>query len=256
MRKIAIYGKGGIGKSTVTSTLSACLADEGNRVMQIGCDPKADSTFNLLGGKEISSVMDVLLENGGVCPSLASIAHVGYKGVVCVEAGGPTPGSGCAGRGIVKTFDTLQEFDAFDEYDPDFVFFDVLGDVVCGGFATPIRSGYADEVVIVTSGEKMALYAADNIKRALDNFASRGYARLRGLILNCRGLEGEQAIVEDFAERIGTRVIGVVPRDPAIQQAEDRGMTVEQMDPNLDVSRTFRAIARDIAQAPLNGSLS
>lgn len=250
MRKIAIYGKGGIGKSTVTSTLSACLADGGYRVMQIGCDPKADSTSDLLAGRRIPSVMDVLLENGGICPNLDAIAHVGYKGIVCVEAGGPTPGSGCAGRGIVKTFDTLEEFEAFDVYSPDFVFFDVLGDVVCGGFATPIRAGYADEVVIVTSGEKMALYAADNIKRALDNFASRGYARLRGLVLNSRNVPDEERIVREFAQRVGTEVIGVVPRSPSVQAAEDQGMTVEQMDPSLPISATFREIAHKIASEP------
>ncbi len=244
MRKIAVYGKGGIGKSTVTATLSACIADAGHRVMQIGCDPKADSTFALLGGKAPSSVMDVLLANDGVCPSLADIAHVGYGGVVCVEAGGPTPGSGCAGRGIIKTFDTLGEFDAFEVYDPEYVFFDVLGDVVCGGFATPIRAGYADEVVIVTSGEKMALYAADNIRRALDSFSGRGYARLRGLVLNSRNVADEERIVREFAERIGTEVLAVIPRDPHIQLAEERGMTVEQYDPALPVARTFQQLAR------------
>jgi nitrogenase iron protein NifH len=246
MKKIAIYGKGGIGKSTVTSTLSACLADMGKKVMQIGCDPKADSTFNLLEGRHVDSVMDVLLANDGICPNLASIACEGYKGVVCVEAGGPTPGSGCAGRGIVKTFDTLEEFDAFEVYKPDYVLFDVLGDVVCGGFATPMRAGFADEVVIVTSGEKMSLYAADNIKRALDSFASRGYAKLRGLILNRRGIADEEQIVADFAQRIGTQVIGTVPRDGAIQQAEAQGMTVQQMNPQLEVSQTFMQIARTL----------
>ena len=244
MRKIAVYGKGGIGKSTVTSTLSACMADAGRRVMQIGCDPKADSTLNLLEGGLIPSVMDVLLENGGVCPSLGSIVREGYKGIACVEAGGPTPGSGCAGRGIVKTFETLNEFDAFGTYNPDFVFFDVLGDVVCGGFATPIRAGYADEVVIVTSGEKMALYAADNIRRALDSFSGRGYARLRGLVLNSRNVADEGRIVREFAERIGTEVLAVIPRDPHIQLAEERGMTVEQYDPGLPVARTFQELAR------------
>lgn len=253
MRKVAIYGKGGIGKSTVTSTLSACLADDGYRVMQIGCDPKADSTFNLLGGKGVPSVMDVLKENGGRCPSLESITALGYKGVVCVEAGGPTPGSGCAGRGIVKTFETLQEFDAFGTFNPDFVFFDVLGDVVCGGFATPIRAGYADEVVIITSGEKMALYAADNIRRAIEGFAYRGYARLRGIILNSRNVPGEEQTVREFAERVGTSVIGAVPRDEHIQRAEEQGMTVEQLDPTLEVSRTFRSIARLIAREEVAG---
>ncbi len=248
MRKIAVYGKGGIGKSTVTSTLSACMADAGRRVMQIGCDPKADSTLNLLEGGLIPSVMDVLLENGGVCPSLGSIVREGYKGIACVEAGGPTPGSGCAGRGIVKTFETLNEFDAFGTYNPDFVFFDVLGDVVCGGFATPIRAGYADEVVIVTSGEKMALYAAANIKRALDNFAVRNYAKLRGIVVNCRAVPDEERIVSEFAERIGARIIGVVPRDSHIQEAEERGVTVQQLDPTLPISRTFQQIAADIME--------
>lgn len=250
MKKIAIYGKGGIGKSTVTSTLSACIANAGHRVMQIGCDPKADSTFNLLGGEPLKSVMEVLLENGGKAPSLASITKVGYAGVVCTEAGGPTPGSGCAGRGIVKTFETLEEFDAFETYDPEYVFFDVLGDVVCGGFAVPIRTGYADEVIIVTSGEKMALYAAENIKKALDSFSSRGYAKLRGIILNSRNVEGEREVVEAFAKRIDTELIGVIPRDGAVQRAEDQGMTVEQMDPSLPVSQCFRSIAERIMDTP------
>jgi nitrogenase iron protein NifH len=243
MRKIAIYGKGGIGKSTVTSTLSACMADEGKRVMQIGCDPKADSTFNLLEGTTIKPVMEVLMEHGGTCPSLDQIVTQGYRGVACVEAGGPTPGSGCAGRGIVKTFETLEEFEAFDKYDPDYVFFDVLGDVVCGGFATPLRAGYADEVVIVTSGEKMALYAANNINKALESFSSRGYARLRGIILNCRNVPNEKEIVQNFADSIHTQILGIVPRDDNIQQAEDQGMTVEQMDSSLPISQTFQSIA-------------
>jgi hypothetical protein len=246
MKKIAIYGKGGIGKSTVTSTLSACMADAGKKVMQIGCDPKADSTFNLLKGKQIVPAMDVLLANGGVCPSLDSVVQLGYKGIACVEAGGPTPGSGCAGRGIVKTFDVLEEFDAFGVYHPDYVLFDVLGDVVCGGFATPLRAGYAEEVVIVTSGEKMALYAAENIAKALDNFASRGYAKLRGIILNCRSVPNEEEIVHNFAQRLNTEILGIIPRDDNIQKAEDQGMTVEEMDSQLPISLTFQAIAKKI----------
>ncbi len=243
MRKIAIYGKGGIGKSTITSSLSAAIANMGHRVMQIGCDPKADSTINLLGGASLTPVMDVLQQNNGLCKSLGEIAVKGYKDILCVEAGGPTPGSGCAGRGIIKTFDTLDEFDAFGLYDPEFVFFDVLGDVVCGGFAAPIRQGYADEVVIVTSGEKMALYAAANIKKALDNFKERNYARLRGIILNCRNIPDEIPIVQEFAQRIGTEIIGIVPRDSAIQKAEEQSKTVIEMDPGLPVSRTITQLA-------------
>lgn len=246
MRKIAFYGKGGIGKSTLTSSIAAAIAGMDKRVMQIGCDPKADSTLNLRAGQELTSVMDVLQAYGGLCPSLDAISVKGYRGIVCVEAGGPTPGSGCAGRGIIKTFDTLDDFNAFQVYAPEYLFFDVLGDVVCGGFSVPIRQGYADEVVIVTSGEKMALYAAANIKKALDNFQERGYAKLRGIVLNCRNVPDEVAIVEDFVQRIGTEIIGVVPRDSDIQRAEEQNMTVVQMDSELPVSQTIIDIAKRI----------
>lgn len=251
MRKIAIYGKGGIGKSTMTSSISAAIAGQGYQVMQIGCDPKADSTLNLRGGRELVPVMEVLQKSGGVCKSLDEITVKGYGGIVCVEAGGPTPGSGCAGRGIIKTFDTLDELDAFRIFDPDYVFFDVLGDVVCGGFAVPIRQGYADEVVIVTSGEKMALYAAGNIKAALDNFKERNYAKLRGIILNQRNIPDEIEIVQEFADRIGTEIIGIVPRDSSIQQAEEQNMTVVQMDSKLPVSKTIMAVAQKIMEEPV-----
>lgn len=248
MRKIAVYGKGGIGKSTITSSVAAAIANMGHRVMQIGCDPKSDSTINLLGSARLTPVMEVLRKNGGLCKSLDEIAVRGFKGIVCVEAGGPTPGSGCAGRGIIKTFDTLDEFDAFKTYDPEFVFFDVLGDVVCGGFAAPIREGYADEVVIVTSGEKMALYAAANIKSALDNFRERNYARLRGIILNRRDIPDEIGIVQEFAGRIGTEIIGIVPRDSEIQRAEEGNMTVIEMDPQLPVSKVITRLAARIME--------
>ncbi len=251
MRKIAFYGKGGIGKSTLTSSIAAALANVGNKVLQVGCDPKADSTLNVRGGAPLSPVMDVLKEKGGVCKCLEDITCKGYKGIVCVEAGGPTPGSGCAGRGIIKTFDTLDELNAFSVYSPDFVLFDVLGDVVCGGFAVPIRQGYADEVVIVTSGEKMALYAAANIKAALDNFEDRGYAKLRGIVLNCRNIPNEVEIVQEFAQRIGAQIIGIVPRDEQVQLAEEKNMTVVQMNPELEISKTITKIAQDIAQVPL-----
>lgn len=250
MRKIAVYGKGGIGKSTMTSSISAAIAEQGYKVMQIGCDPKADSTFNLRGGKELTSVMEVLRSSGGICRNLDEISIQGYRDIVCVEAGGPTPGSGCAGRGIIKTFDTLDTLDAFEIFDPDYVFFDVLGDVVCGGFATPIRQGYADEVVIVTSGEKMALYAASNIKAALDNFRERNYAKLRGIILNQRNIPDEIEIVQEFADRIGTEIIGIIPRDSNIQHAEEKNMTVVQMDSELPVSQKIKAVARKIMEKP------
>lgn len=165
MKKIAIYGKGGIGKSTVTGNLAVAFAQTGYRVLQIGCDPKADSTMNIVGEQGIEPVM-VVLRGGNIHPALEDICKVGFAGVYCVEAGGPIPGMGCAGRGIITTFELLEELEAFEKINPDIVLFDVLGDVVCGGFAAPIRENYADEVIIVTSGEKMSLYAAGNIVKA------------------------------------------------------------------------------------------
>jgi nitrogenase iron protein NifH len=246
MKKIAIYGKGGIGKSTVTSSLSAALSIQGFRVMQIGCDPKADSTINLTGGKAVTPVMNHLKEHGA-CSSLEQIVAEGFNGILCVEAGGPTPGLGCAGRGIITAFNVLEDLHAFDIYKPDFVLFDVLGDVVCGGFAMPLRDGYADEVVIVTSGEKMALFAARNIKTALDTFAQRNYATLKGIILNRRNVENEGKLVATFAEEAGARIIGDIPRDRHIQQYEHENKTVVQGNPDLDVSKTLMAIAAHLA---------
>lgn len=245
MRKIAFYGKGGIGKSTITSSLSAGLSMLGYKVMQIGCDPKTDSTSNLTNGRTVTPVMTYLKEHA-ICTSLADIIVEGFNGILCVEAGGPTPGLGCAGRGIIATFNTLEDLHAFEVYRPDFVLFDVLGDVVCGGFAMPIRKGYADEVIIVTSGEKMSLFAARNIKTAIDNFADRNYARLRGLILNRRNIDDEENIVRQFAREIDAEIIGDIPRDNQIQLYEQQNKTVIQGNPDLPVSQTILDIARRI----------
>ena len=188
MQKIAVYGKGGIGKSTLTSNLAAALAMQGKKVIQIGCDPKADSTINLLGGKPLQSVMGYMREFDEEPASLETVSARGFGGVLCIETGGPTPGLGCAGRGIIATFNLLEDLELFEREQPDVVLYDVLGDVVCGGFAAPIREGYAEDVLIVTSGEKMALYAANNIATAVENFADRGYAKVRGVLLNRRNV--------------------------------------------------------------------
>lgn len=245
MRRIAVYGKGGIGKSTVTSALSAAIASMGYKVMQIGCDPKSDSTINLTQGEKVTPIMDYLREHGK-CDSLQPITLEGFKGIICAEAGGPVPGVGCAGRGIITAFNILDELNAYGIYEPDFVFYDVLGDVVCGGFALPLRKGYADEVIIVTSGEPMALFAANNIKQALDNFAERDYARFRGLILNKRDVDQEEDIVSDFANRAGTSIIGIIPRDKNIQFYEHRNQTVIEGNPDLPVSQSIMALAQQI----------
>lgn len=242
MKKYAVYGKGGIGKSTITSCLSAAIAGMGYTVMQIGCDPKADSTANLLNGKRQISVMSYLNKYDG-SPALEDIVVRGYNGVYCVEAGGPTPGIGCAGRGIIATFNLLEELQAFEIYHPDFVFFDVLGDVVCGGFSAPIRDGYADEVLIVTSGEKMSLFAAKNIYMAVENFKDRGYASVKGIIMNRKNVEDEEKYVQKFADEAGIEIVGDVPRDPAVQFYENRNQTVIQGDPELSVSKEIIKIA-------------
>jgi len=247
MKKYAIYGKGGIGKSTITSSLSAALASMGYKVMQIGCDPKADSTSNLLGGEKLTSVMSYLNENEEP-PELEDIVKQGYGGVYCVEAGGPTPGIGCAGRGIITTFNLLEELEAFETCQPDFVLFDVLGDVVCGGFSAPIRDGYADEVLIVTSGEKMALFAARNIIMAVDNFKDRGYATVKGILMNRRNVENEEELVRKMADEAGLEIIGDIPRDASIQYYENQNQTVIEGDPELPISKTIMEIAKKLVE--------
>jgi len=244
MIKLAVYGKGGIGKSTVTSNLAAAFALLGKRVIQIGCDPKADSTMNLLGGSPVRPVMDYMREFDREPERLDEVAREGFGHVLCIETGGPTPGLGCAGRGILTTFALLQDLKLFETVQPDAVLYDVLGDVVCGGFAAPIREGYAEKVLIVTSGEKMALYAANNIASAVENFADRGYASVRGIILNRRDAEDEEAKVRAFSQKWGIPIIADIPRSRDILRFEDQGKTVIEGDPELPVSKEFIELAQ------------
>lgn len=249
MYRFAVYGKGGIGKSTTCSAISSALADKGLKVMQVGCDPKADSTLYLHGGRKIPSILDILREKKDSA-ALDDLICYGYKGIICAESGGPMPGLGCAGRGIAAAFEALEDRDAFEILKPDVVIYDVLGDVVCGGFAMPIREGYADHVLIVTSGENMSIYAAANIAMAVDNFRERGYARLGGVILNRRNVPEERQKVETLCEDIHTEIIADLPRDNAISEAQDHDMGVMEAFPNCDYAKHIRQLADKLLTFP------
>ena len=245
-KHIAIYGKGGIGKSTTTSNISAALAEAGHRVIQIGCDPKSDSTTILRGGDDLPTVLDSLRERGK--PTIADVSALGYRGVLCIEAGGPVPGVGCAGRGINAAVDLLHELHLFEEFKPDFVLYDVLGDVVCGGFAVPIRNGIAESAFVVTSSDFMAIFAANNLFKAISKYAPSGGARLGGIIANSIQTPYAAALIDDFADRAGTGVIGYVPRSLTVAQSELYGRTVIEASPHSDQAEVYRRLARHIAE--------
>lgn len=246
LRQVAIYGKGGIGKSTTTQNLTAGLAELGKKVMVVGCDPKADSTRLLLGGLAQKTVLDTLRDEGEDI-ELDSILKVGYGDTKCVESGGPEPGVGCAGRGIITSIGMLERLGAYTE-ELDYVFYDVLGDVVCGGFAMPIREGKAQEIYIVASGEMMALYAANNISKGIRKYANKGGVRLGGIICNSRNVDREIELLEAFAKELGTQLIHFVPRDNVVQRAEIRKKTVIEFDPEANQSDEYRELARKIEE--------
>ncbi len=248
MRKIAIYGKGGIGKSTTTQNTVAGLAEMGKKVMVVGCDPKADSTRLLLGGLAQKSVLDTLRDEGEDV-DLSDIRKPGFKGTWCVESGGPEPGVGCAGRGIITSINMLESLGAYHESEKlDYAFYDVLGDVVCGGFAMPIRDGKAEEIYIVCSGEMMAMYAANNICKGIMKYAESGGVRLGGLICNSRKVDNEKEMIEALAKKIGTQMIYFVPRANDVQRAEINRMTVIEWKPEAEQADHYRNLARAIDQ--------
>lgn len=281
MRQIALYGKGGIGKSTIASNLAAVYAGQGLGTMVIGCDPKSDCTRNLRGDADISTVSEVLREKGAAKIKLSEllsdkqidihysieedgfvellselvdgsqvgmdeIVHTGYNGVLCVEAGGPEPAIGCAGRGVIVTIDLLKRMGVYDGFDLDVIIYDVLGDVVCGGLGMPLRKGLAHNVYIVTSADYLSIYAANNICMGVKRHAKRGGGLLGGFIYNMRGTLDDIALVEEFAEIVGTKVVGTIPNDPLISESEIYARTVIEDGPDSEIADRFRELASGI----------
>ena len=246
LRQIAFYGKGGIGKSTTSQNTLAALAEMGQKILIVGCDPKADSTRLILHAKAQDTILSLAAEAGSVEDlELEQVMKLGYRDIRCVESGGPEPGVGCAGRGVITAINFLEEEGAYDD-DLEFVFYDVLGDVVCGGFAMPIRENKAQEIYIVCSGEMMAMYAANNIAKGIVKYANSGGVRLAGLICNSRNTDREDELIMALAAKLGTQMIHFIPRHNIVQHAEIRRMTVIEYDPTAAQAEEYRTLARKI----------
>ncbi len=246
IKQIAIYGKGGIGKSTTTSNISAALSTMGYKVMQFGCDPKADSTNTLRDGTYIPTVLDTLREKNKV--NAQDVIFQGFNGVYCVEAGGPAPGVGCAGRGIITAVQLLKQLNIYEELDLDVIIYDVLGDVVCGGFAVPIREGIAEHVFTVSSADFMAVYAANNLFKGIQKYSNSGGALLGGLIANSINAPYSKDIIDDFVARTKTRVVEYVPRSVTVTQAELQGKTTIEAAPNSEQARIYKSLATKVIE--------
>ena len=245
LRQIAFYGKGGIGKSTTSQNTLAALAEMGQKILIVGCDPKADSTRLILHAKAQDTVLSLAAEAGSVEDlELEDVLKTGYRDIRCVESGGPEPGVGCAGRGVITSINFLEENGAYEGV--DYVSYDVLGDVVCGGFDMPIRENKAQEIYIVMSGEMMAMYAANNIAKGILKYANAGGVRLGGLICNERQTDKEYELADALAKKLGTTLIHFVPRDNVVQHAELRRMTVLEYDPECKQAQEYRTLAQKI----------
>ncbi|MDR2131965.1 MAG: nitrogenase iron protein [Clostridiales Family XIII bacterium] len=244
IKQIAIYGKGGIGKSTTTSNLSAALSDMGYKVMQFGCDPKADSTNTLRDGSYIPTVLELLRDKSKV--DARDAIFEGYNGIYCVEAGGPAPGVGCAGRGIITAVQLLKQQNVFEDLDLDYVIYDVLGDVVCGGFAVPIREGIAKHVFTVSSSDFMAIYAANNLFKGIQKYSNSGGALLGGVIANSITSEYQRSIIDDFVARTKTQVMQYVPRSITVTQSELSGKTTIEAAPHSEQAKVYRELAKRV----------
>ena len=262
MKQIAFFGKGGIGKSTISSNIAAALAEEGFKVMMIGCDPKSDCTRNLRGDKDIPTISEVLREKAKSSLDIHEFVYgkeikpedvvcFGYKGILCAEAGGPEPGVGCAGRGVVIAVDLLKRIGVFDDFKPDVVIYDILGDIVCGGFGMNLRKGMADKAVLITSADYLAIYAANNICKGIARYAERGGTRLGGFIYNVRGTLDDEVFVKQYVQRVGSKLLGRVPYSDEITESEIYGQTVIERFPESKIALIFRDLAKKVIEDSL-----
>ena len=249
-KEIGIYGKGGIGKSAITSNISAAVSEKGFKVMQIGCDPKADSTRTLLANTHIPTILETVLDSDTVREfreiDVSKVIFEGYNGIMCAECGGPDPGIGCAGRGIITAIELMKEQRAFERINPDFIFYDVLGDVVCGGFAMPLRQGIAKQVYVVVSSNFASIYAANNLFKAIVRFAEKGGGRLAGLIANHVNTSEEREVVDDFAAKAKTRVIEYIPYSEEMFMSDLQGKTILEANPESELANLFRSMASEV----------
>lgn len=246
VKGIAIYGKGGIGKSTTTSNISAALTKMGYKVMQFGCDPKSDSTNTLREGTYIPTVLDTLREKNKV--NALDVIFQGFNGVYCVESGGPAPGVGCAGRGIITAVQLFKQQRVFEELDLDYVIYDVLGDVVCGGFAVPIREGIADHVFTVSSSDFMSIYASNNLFKGIKKYSNSGGALLGGIIGNSINKPYDRDIIDDFANKTNTQIMEYVPRSVTVTHSELQGKTTIEVAPDSEQAKIYTRLAEKIAR--------
>lgn len=247
IRQIAIYGKGGIGKSTISGNLTAAFSFMGINPAQIGCDPKADSVNALTGGNFIDTISDIVRESGNSEESVKKAIYRGFNNILCMESGGPPPGQGCAGRGVLVALDLIRQYKILENNNIDIAVYDVLGDIVCGGFAQPVRQGFAKEVYIVTSGEYMSLYAANNVATSIEHFAQQGLnVKIGGIIGNLRNIENETEIIENFADKIKIPVMQLIPRSNYVQKSEIQGKTVVEAYPDSQQAKIYFDLAGKI----------
>ena len=243
---IAIYGKGGIGKSFTLANLSYMMAQQGKRVLLIGCDPKSDTTSLLFGGRSTPTIIETSSKKKAAGEKV-TIGNVCFKrdGVFAMELGGPEVGRGCGGRGIIHGFELLEKL-GFHQWDFDYVLLDFLGDVVCGGFGLPIARDMCQKVIVVGSNDLQSLYVANNVCSAVDYFRKLGgNVGVAGMVINKDDGTGE---AQAFAEAVGIPVLAAIPADEDIRRKSANYEIVGR--PGARWAPLFEALAVQVAEAP------